>query len=67
MVKNLHKQASLFNGYIVTTGVADLDPHLIGTPDPHQSQKPEPDPQQSQKPEIGSAPKSKAGSCGGSQ
>jgi hypothetical protein len=33
------------------SSVADLDPHIIEKPDPHQrSQRPEPDPQQSQKP-----------------
>ncbi len=50
MVKNLHKQASLFYGLIVTTSVADLDPHHIGKPDPHQSKKSGPDPHDRQKP-----------------
>ncbi len=40
----------MFYGLIVTTSVADLDPHDIGTPDPHQSQKPGPDPHHRQKP-----------------
>ncbi len=41
----------MFYGLTVTSSVADLDPHHIEKPDPHQrSQRPEPDPQQSQKP-----------------